>query len=273
MSAVSAINATSIVHAPPRDGTGISNMDLDGFLKLMIAEMQNQDPLNPMENSEMMQQLSQMRSIGATDKLTGTLDAVLLGQNLTTASSLIGKEISALTDDGVQHRRARRPSHRGRRGKARSATVRIHIGENAVSLQNIREILSGGKQAAKAFGNRSTASHRTSTPVRDTWKGTNMGLSSAMTTALTGLQAAEVQIDVAGNNLANSQTVGFKASDVIFATQFLRTLSAGLATNRHQWRDESCTSGTGRRGGGHHAGFLAGHDRGQFESIGPGHPG
>lgn len=54
-----------------------------------------------------------------------------------------------------------------------------------------------------------------------------MGLSSAMFTALTGLQAAEVQIDVAGNNLANSQTVGFKASDVVFANQFLRTLSAG----------------------------------------------
>jgi flagellar hook protein FlgE len=45
-----------------------------------------------------------------------------------------------------------------------------------------------------------------------------MGLSSALTTALTGLNAAETQIDVAGNNLANSQTVGFKASDVVFAT-------------------------------------------------------
>ncbi len=56
-----------------------------------------------------------------------------------------------------------------------------------------------------------------------------MGLSSAMTTALTGLHAAETQIDVAGNNLANSQTVGFKASDVVFATQFLRTLSQGSA--------------------------------------------
>ena len=44
--------------------------NLDDFLKLMIAELQNQDPLDPMENSEMLQQLSQMRSIGATDKLT-----------------------------------------------------------------------------------------------------------------------------------------------------------------------------------------------------------
>ena len=54
-----------------------------------------------------------------------------------------------------------------------------------------------------------------------------MGLTSALTTALTGLSAAETQIDVIGNNLANSQTVGFKSSDVIFGTQFLQTLSLG----------------------------------------------
>jgi len=54
-----------------------------------------------------------------------------------------------------------------------------------------------------------------------------MGLTSALNTALTGLSAAETQIDVIGNNLANSQTVGFKSSQAVFATQFLQTLSLG----------------------------------------------
>lgn len=54
-----------------------------------------------------------------------------------------------------------------------------------------------------------------------------MGLTSALTTALTGLSASETQIDVIGNNLANSQTVGFKSSNVVFGTQFLQTLSLG----------------------------------------------
>lgn len=54
-----------------------------------------------------------------------------------------------------------------------------------------------------------------------------MGLASALSTALTGMTAAETQIDVAGNNLANSQTVGFKASQTVFASQFLQTLSLG----------------------------------------------
>lgn len=56
-----------------------------------------------------------------------------------------------------------------------------------------------------------------------------MGLQSALTTALTGLQAAETTIDVVGNNVANSNTVGFKESNVVFATQFLQTQSIGSA--------------------------------------------
>ena len=56
-----------------------------------------------------------------------------------------------------------------------------------------------------------------------------MGLASALTTALTGMTAAETQIDVVGNNLANAQTVAFKESSVQFATQFLQTLGLGSA--------------------------------------------
>lgn len=56
-----------------------------------------------------------------------------------------------------------------------------------------------------------------------------MGLQSALTTSLTGLQAAETTIDVVGNNVANSNTVGFKESNTVFATQFLQTISIGSA--------------------------------------------
>ena len=56
-----------------------------------------------------------------------------------------------------------------------------------------------------------------------------MGLASALSTALTGLNAAETTIDVVGNNLANTSTVGFKASEANFATQFLQTRSLGSA--------------------------------------------
>lgn len=56
-----------------------------------------------------------------------------------------------------------------------------------------------------------------------------MGLSSVFSTAVTGIQAAETSIDVTGNNVANANTIGFKQSQVEFATQFLQTLSLGSA--------------------------------------------
>jgi flagellar hook protein FlgE len=43
------------------------------------------------------------------------------------------------------------------------------------------------------------------------------------------MQAAETTIDVVGNNVANSNTVGFKESNVLFATQFSQTQSIGSA--------------------------------------------
>jgi flagellar hook protein FlgE len=54
-----------------------------------------------------------------------------------------------------------------------------------------------------------------------------MGLASALSTALTGLTGAETSIDVVGNNLANSSTVGYKESSVSFATQFSQTYGTG----------------------------------------------
>jgi flagellar hook assembly protein FlgD len=77
----------------------LNDLDLDVFLKLLITELQNQDPLNPLDNSEMLAQINQIREIGATDKLTKTLDSVLLGQNISSSTGLIGQDVNAISDD------------------------------------------------------------------------------------------------------------------------------------------------------------------------------
>src|SRR5215213_7019757 len=79
---------------------GVNDIDMNTFLKLMITELQQQDPLNPLDNKDMLNQIAQIRAIGASDQLTNTLNSVLLGQNITSATNLIGADISALTDNG-----------------------------------------------------------------------------------------------------------------------------------------------------------------------------
>lgn len=78
----------------------LNDLNLDTFLTLMITELQNQDPLNPLENDQLLTQISQIRAIGASEKLTQTLDSVLLGQNISSATALLGADIQALSDDG-----------------------------------------------------------------------------------------------------------------------------------------------------------------------------
>jgi flagellar basal-body rod modification protein FlgD len=79
---------------------GINDIDMNTFLKLMITELQQQDPLNPLDNKDMLNQIAQIRAVGASDQLTKTLNSVLLGQNITSATNLMGADVSALTDNG-----------------------------------------------------------------------------------------------------------------------------------------------------------------------------
>ena len=102
MTQLPAVNLNSPTDRPFGAQNTLNDLNLDTFLQLMIAELQNQDPLNPLENDELLAQISQIREVGATERLTETLDSVLLGQNISSATNLIGADIQAISDDGQQ---------------------------------------------------------------------------------------------------------------------------------------------------------------------------
>ncbi|MFV1965147.1 MAG: flagellar hook assembly protein FlgD [Pirellulaceae bacterium] len=139
------ISATSLTQQAPStrgDANNLREVDMDQFLQLLIAEMQNQDPLSPMDNSEILQQISQIREIGATNQLSNTLEAVLTGQNMATAAGLIGKRIQALSDtaeevDGVVDRVSFENTGDG----VSARTLRLHVGEQEIRMENIRGIV------------------------------------------------------------------------------------------------------------------------------------
>ena len=135
-------NPTTVSDSGQAGANDFRDVDVDQFLKLLITEMQNQDPLNPMDNSEMLQQINQIREIGATNKLSDTLGAVLLGQNVATASGLIGKQVYALTDGGKNVEGVvDRVSMEKDENNESQRIIRIHIGEDRIDVKNIREIV------------------------------------------------------------------------------------------------------------------------------------
>jgi len=70
----------------------------DDFLKLLIAQLQNQDPLQPMDNQQFAAQLATFNSLGQLIEINNKLGALQTGQGAASqynAASLIGKEISS----------------------------------------------------------------------------------------------------------------------------------------------------------------------------------
>lgn len=120
----------------------LRDVDVNDFLTLMIAELQNQDPLNPMDNAQMLEQIGQIRQISSTNQLTESLSAMFIGQNLSTATSLIGKRVSALTDDGknVEGVVDRVTVEVDQKDDAKR-TLSVHMGDKTVQLKNVREIV------------------------------------------------------------------------------------------------------------------------------------
>ncbi len=77
--------------------TGNSNLDKDAFFKLMIAQMKNQDPTNPMKSHEMAAQLANFSSLEQMQNMNKTLDEMKNGQKPAEnfqALNLIGKAVA-----------------------------------------------------------------------------------------------------------------------------------------------------------------------------------
>jgi len=84
--------------AAAASGSNTAEMS-DRFLKLLVTQMKNQDPLNPLDNAQVTSQLAQINTVSGIEKLNSTMQnlstSFMAGQSLQSAS-LIGR--SVLTD-------------------------------------------------------------------------------------------------------------------------------------------------------------------------------
>ncbi len=66
----------------------------DGFLQLLLLQMRHQDPLNPMNNEQMLSQLAQFSSLEQMSQLNETFSKSSEMESFLSATNLIGKEAS-----------------------------------------------------------------------------------------------------------------------------------------------------------------------------------
>jgi len=86
-------------------GRGLGSIDADGFMQVLIKQLQYQDPFKPMDNAEMVSQISQIRNMEMNYTLTQTLERLKNEQRFGAASSMIGRHVigTVTSADGQEY--------------------------------------------------------------------------------------------------------------------------------------------------------------------------
>ncbi len=87
------VTVTSQAAAPSADDSKIT---ADRFLKLLVAQMKNQDPLNPMDNAQVTSQMAQINTVTGIDKLNTTvqgLSSQFMQLQAVQGASLVGRDV------------------------------------------------------------------------------------------------------------------------------------------------------------------------------------
>jgi flagellar basal-body rod modification protein FlgD len=80
--------------------SSLSNITANQFLQLIVAQLQNQDPLNPVTPSSFMNGLASLDTVASINSLNASFASVLQLEQLTDGSNLIGKTVTYTPSSG-----------------------------------------------------------------------------------------------------------------------------------------------------------------------------
>src|SRR5271155_1980728 len=96
------VNATTPVPSSAASSTASStasaatqSLSYNDFLTLLMAEMKNQDPTQPMDPSQMVSQLATVSEVGQAVQTNTTLSSLLTATSLSQAEQLVGQTITS----------------------------------------------------------------------------------------------------------------------------------------------------------------------------------
>jgi flagellar basal-body rod modification protein FlgD len=164
-----------------------STLTASDFISLLITQLQNQDPTQPMSNTDLLTQLSQIGQLESNDTMQTTLQGITLQTTIGSAGNLIGKEIQGVDDQnnnvsGVVT---------GVQVQNQQVYLALDSGDS-VQLGNVTQISPAASSSSTGTTSTSTGSTTTggtTTPTTGTGT-TSTGTSSPSTTAAANSAAA-----------------------------------------------------------------------------------
>ncbi len=111
-----------------------SGLQAADYMKLLIVQLKNQNPEEPMSNSEMVTQMVQLSTLEETNKLNVNFKSMLKFERLVAAGSLVGREVEYVDNGGMSQ------------GQVESADIKqdgVYVTVNGIEISSdlIRKIL------------------------------------------------------------------------------------------------------------------------------------
>jgi len=106
------------------------------YLSLLITQLRNQDPMEPMDNAQMAGQLAQLSELELLENMNGTFEQALLTAEVNQATSLIGRQVTFVSpDDGWTY------GGTVQGVDVSDGQVLLNVGGYRVGLETVRSIL------------------------------------------------------------------------------------------------------------------------------------
>ncbi len=178
------LNPLDSMSSAPQSNLKNKEMGKEEFLKLLSVQLQHQDPLNPLDNSEFIAQLAQFSSLEGITNMSVSMDSMseqIIGMNNMNAASLIGKAVKV-------------PGNGLELGASGTAPVEYELSKDAakvtVSIFNESGVLMGNYDTGSVRAGKNTF----------TWNGTDMSGNAApagsytFSVAAAGIDGASVNV-------------------------------------------------------------------------------
>ena len=82
--------------------TGVTGLSQNDFLQLLVAQMQNQDPTNPVSSDQFLQEMASFTEVVDLSQLQTLTQSLLTNEVSTQELELLGKQVTAQTSSGTQ---------------------------------------------------------------------------------------------------------------------------------------------------------------------------
>ncbi|MBI3863956.1 MAG: hypothetical protein HY290_18895 [Planctomycetia bacterium] len=111
--------------------TGFAALTSQDFMRMLLAELKNQDPTQPIKNSDLLAQLSQMQALQSNVELKSTLTNFANNEQMSSGASFLGKVVSGVDDKKAP------VSGVADRVFTQNGTLMIGIGSKSISIGNV----------------------------------------------------------------------------------------------------------------------------------------